>query len=1203
MMEGAGVAYRTVEAGSGQSPACPLWTIMPRERLPMETSSSFVPERSDERETRALAALYEHDQQLRDTRPDPEVGQAIARPGLSFPEFFTTLVEGYGDRPALGDRATEPVTDPETGRTSLRLLPRFDTISYRELGARVEAASAEWHHDERNPVRDGDFVAVLGVGSIDYLTVDIACTRLGATVVPLQSSATVTGLAPIIDETGPCILASNTELLDTAVDLAIGGSTVRRVVVFDHHPEVDDERERLAAARARLAGSGIELVTLAEVLERGRGLSPAPRPVPDPDRLSLLLYTSGSTGTPKGAMYTEKLVSFLRTGCFPRVEGQAAISLSYSPLSHGVGRAMLFGALSQGGTVNFVATSDLSTLFEDIALVRPTELMLVPRVCEMIFQHFQGELDRRLAAGADREGLQTQLRAEVRELFLGGRLVWVVFGSAPLSADLRAFLEDLLELPVHDVFGSTEAGGFMHDKRLLRPPVLGYRLLDVPELGYFSTDSPHPRGELLLKADTLIPGYFRRPDITAEVFDEDGYYHTGDIMAETAPDHLVYIDRAKNVLKLSQGEFVALSRLETLFATADSVRQIFVHGSSERSYLLAVVVPTVDALNSVGGDTAALRPRIAASIQQLAKDAGLNSYEIPRDFIVETEPFTPENGLLSGARKLMRPKLKEHYGPRLDALYEEAAEREQRELRDLRRSGRTRPVVETVVRAAQAVLGLASDEVSADAYFVDLGGDSLSAVSLSNLLREIFGVDAPVGIVSSPANDLRGLAAYLESALESGAGRPTFATVHGEGSTIARAAELTLDKFIDPATLAAAGAPSGLARTVLLTGANGYLGRFLCLAWLERLAETGGTLVCLVRGSSAQAARARLDEAFDSGDPTLLRRFRELADEHLEVLAGDIGEPELGLDTHTWQRLADTVDVIVHPAALVNHVLPYDQLFGPNVVGTAELIRLAITGRLKPFTYLSSVVVADHQASSPDEDTDIRETSPHRVLDDSYASGYAASKWAGEVLLREAHHATGLPVAVFRSDMILAHSRYHGQLNLPDMFTRLLFSLIVTGIAPPSFYRGDTGDRPRAHYDGLPVDFTAEAIATLGAEAGTGYQTYNLLNSHDDGISLDVFVDWLTNAGHRIRRMGSYAEWFQRFTTALRALPEKQKQRSLLPLLAAFAEPAQPVPGLPTERFRTAVQNAGVGPAKDIPHITEDLIRKYAADLTLLGLL
>ncbi|MGY2063551.1 SDR family oxidoreductase, partial [Nocardia gipuzkoensis] len=174
----------------------------------------------------------------------------------------------------------------------------------------------------------------------------------------------------------------------------------------------------------------------------------------------------------------------------------------------------------------------------------------------------------------------------------------------------------------------------------------------------------------------------------------------------------------------------------------------------------------------------------------------------------------------------------------------------------------------------------------------DLGGDSLSALGFSNLLGDIFDVEVPVSVIVSAATDLRGLANYIEAERDSGGKRPTMASVHGPGATV-RAADLTLDKFIDAATLAAAPtlprAPEQ-PNTVLLTGANGYLGRFLCLEWLQRLHDSGGALICIVRGSDAAAARERLDDAFDSGDPELSRRYRELAKGTLEVLAGDIGD-------------------------------------------------------------------------------------------------------------------------------------------------------------------------------------------------------------------------------------------------------------------------------------------------------------------------
>ncbi len=188
----------------------------------------------------------------------------------------------------------------------------------------------------------------------------------------------------------------------------------------------------------------------------------------------------------------------------------------------------------------------------------------------------------------------------------------------------------------------------------------------------------------------------------------------------------------------------------------------------------------------------------------------------------------------------------------------------------------------------------------------------------------------------------------------------SFAAVHGANATEVHARDLTLDKFIDDTTLRIAptlSAPNGEVRTVLLTGATGFIGRYLVLEWLEQMELVGGKLICLVRAKSDEDAWARLDKTFDSGDAELLRHFRELAADHLEVLAGDKGEANLGLDELVWQRLADSVDLIMDSAALVNAVLPYSELFEPNVVGTGELIRLALTSRLKPYAYVSTADV------------------------------------------------------------------------------------------------------------------------------------------------------------------------------------------------------------------------------------------------------
>jgi len=1152
---------------------------------------------------RRVEELTATDPQFAAARPDPAVAAALEQPGLRLPQIIRTVLEGYADRPALGQRAVEFAKDPKTGRTVLGVLPHFDTLTYGELGDRVDALSRALTGD---PVQAGDRVCVLGFNSVDFTTIDVALAQTGAVAVPLQTSAATTQLQPIVAETEPSLIAASVNQLPDAVELILGGGhTPAKLVVFDYHPEVDDQREAVETARARLADT-VVVETLADVLERGRKLPVTPAAEPDDsgDPLALLIYTSGSTGAPKGAMYPQSNVGKMwrRSSRNWFGESAASITLNFMPMSHVMGRGILYGTLGNGGTAYFAAKSDLSTLLEDLELVRPTELNFVPRIWETLFGEFQRQVDRGVP--------EAEVLEEQRQYLLGGRFIFAMTGSAPTSPELKEWVESLLETHLLDGYGSTEAGMVLFDGEVQRPPVVDYKLVDVPDLGYFSTDRPHPRGELLLKTENMFPGYYKRPEVTAGVFDADGYYRTGDVVAEVGPDRLVYVDRRNNVLKLAQGEFVTVAKLEAVFGNSPLVRQIYIYGNSAHPYLLAVVVPTEEAL--ANNDIEVLKPLIADSLQDVAKEAGLQSYEVPRDFIVETTPFTLENGLLTGIRKLAWPKLKQHYGERLEQLYTELADSQANELSELRRGGADAPVLETVSRAAAAMLGTAATDLSPDAHFTDLGGDSLSALTFGNLLREIFDVDVPVGVIVSPANDLQAIADYIEGERK-GTKRPTFAAVHGRDATEVHARDLTLDKFIDAPTLAAAPSlpkPTTEVRTVLLTGATGFLGRYLALEWLERMDLVDGKVIALVRAKSDAEARARLDNTFDSGDPKLPAHYRRLAADHLEVIAGDKGEANLGLNQQTWQRLADTVDLIVDPAALVNHVLPYSELFGPNALGTAELLRIALTTRQKPYTYVSTIGVGDQIAPAKFvEDGDIREISPTRQINDSYANGYGNSKWAGEVLLREANDLCGLPVAVFRCDMILADTTYAGQLNLPDMFTRMMLSLVATGIAPGSFYELDAeGDRQRSHYDGLPVEFIAAGISILGTrvlDSGVGYQTYHVMNPYDDGVGLDEYVDWLVDAGYPIQRIADYGEWLRRFEGAMRALPERQRQYSLLPLLHNYQKPGTPLHGslAPTDRFRAAVQEAKIGADKDIPHVSAPVIVKYITDLQLLGLL
>lgn len=114
-------------------------------------------------------------------------------------------------------------------------------------------------------------------------------------------------------------------------------------------------------------------------------------------------------------------------------ESAASITLNFMPMSHVMGRGILYGTLGNGGTAYFAARSDLSTLLEDLELVRPTELNFVPRIWETLFGEFQRQVERRLTDEGDRRAVETEVLAEQRQYLLGGRFIFAMTGSAPIS--------------------------------------------------------------------------------------------------------------------------------------------------------------------------------------------------------------------------------------------------------------------------------------------------------------------------------------------------------------------------------------------------------------------------------------------------------------------------------------------------------------------------------------------------------------------------------------------------------------------------------------------------------------------------------------------------------------------------------------------------------------------------------------------------
>ena len=256
------------------------------------------------------------------------------------------------------------------------------------------------------------------------------------------------------------------------------------------------------------------------------------------------------------------------------------------------------------------------------------------------------------------------------------------------------------------------------------------------------------------------------------------------------------------------------------------------------------------------------------------------------------------------------------------------------------------------------------------------------------------------------------------------------------------------------------------------------------LELLQQLPHSNGQVICVVRAPDDASARQRVLEPLRR-TPAVWQRLQALdAERRLTVFAGDIARAQLGLGNAAYTRVCNEVDTVLHNAALVNHALPFAALVEPNVLGCAELMQVALRGQRKTFNYLSTVGHTGARDQPVRESASAADLWPERSVKQGYAAGYVSSKWACEVLLEDLHVRTQLPVNIFRPSMILPSIASLGQINLPDIFSRFLMTVVHTGMAPHSWYIPGSAE----FYDGTPVDWVARGIVRVACGIRQGCQ-------------------------------------------------------------------------------------------------------------------
>ena len=718
--------------------------------------------------------------------------------------------------------------------------------------------------------------------------------------------------------------------------------------------------------------------------------------------LAYTIYTSGTTGRPKGVQIPQDALSnFIDAMAHEPGLKPTDVVLALAPLGFDLSVHEVIVPLAVGATVIIAddeTRRDGRAILDLIARERVTFVTAAVSTWRlMLAAGWQAPLDIRAASGAEplpRELAMTLARRT--------SVLWNLYGPTESTVWCSAYRFDearhrtLAFVPV----GSPIQNHSLHilDRSLRRIPIGGV-------------------GEVCIGGRGLATGYVNRPDLTQQAFvphSEDGLtlYRTGDLGRVLDDGTVMLFGRADNQIKL-RGFRIECGEVESALRSLGDIEDVVVLkrvSAAGEEQLVAHVI----AAPGVTLDTASLRECLRAI---------LPSYMIPSRFVLELALPLTANGKIDRRALANAPVAAEAVAWPATAA----------------------PLTPLETTLAALWTEVFAREVPVDDDFLLLGGTSLMAVRLAERIRAATGQAVRPALIFEHGT-VHKLAAHL-------AAFPARPELTDEDETWIRDAVAPLR--ISMNGLARPVVPP---RTILLTGATGFLGLHVVRALLDR---ADVRVLCLVRETSQELARARLERQ------AVMWRVSGLNWRRVELLCGDLETPGFGLDRNA--RLSvEEADAIVHCGAVVNFAYPYERLRAANVDSTRELIAIAARGRVKPLHYVSTYSVVDPLAAFVPEQPSVPR---HPRLN----LGYTRSKWVAEQVL-DASARQGLPVVIYRPSRMVGCPAT-GAVNPVDLFSRLLRAVTESRQFPED-----------AGFDNfVTVDYCANIIAsrTLSAAASS----------------------------------------------------------------------------------------------------------------------
>ena len=537
--------------------------------------------------------------------------------------------------------------------------------------------------------KKGDKVGIYSANCTYWQTVAYGCASVGIIFVPVYDSLGPTAAEYIIKHCEAKALFTSEYKFENAKILCQSDNSLTHLITFfDEKPQFETDKKYM---------------TMKEIIELGRNSS-LESAFADPEDTALIMYTSGSTGVPKGCVLTHANIVAGAAGfsCLGVGVQPGECYFSFLPLAHIYALVCEIICVCQGAAIAH-GRGPTKYLIEDIQLLRPTMMTVVPRILNTLYGVMQQKIKeqnpivQKLIHAAIKHKASNAMKNKPYSLIadmllnkfreaLGGRLRIIVNGGAPVQPEVFEFICAAITPNILQGYGLTETSAGVAVQQVpatngltVGPPGLSCEVCmrPVPNTEYNVHDE-YPCGELLVRGPIVFKGYYKQDELTKESILPGGWFATGDIVKLTKELDLQIIDRAKFLVKLCQGEYVSITTLSELYSQAEGVACIYIYANPMYQYLSAVVFPTEKAkakwkeqgIEDIEKSDV-VKKEMLQNLAEVHDQRKMRGFERIKYLIIDQQEPTVENGLLTPSMKPQFAKMKKLYEERLLELYKE----------------------------------------------------------------------------------------------------------------------------------------------------------------------------------------------------------------------------------------------------------------------------------------------------------------------------------------------------------------------------------------------------------------------------------------------------------------------------------------------------------------------------------------------------